>query len=57
MPYVEKVQAGGNTKVKYDITKIFEGESILDLNYLSMCFTESLRIEPPVATSGTFMFH
>ena len=29
----------------------------MDLSYLSMCFNESLRIEPPIAASSTFMFH
>ena len=29
-------------------------ESSMELNYFTMCFNESLRIEPPVSISGSF---
>lgn len=37
---------------KYEVSKIFNFDTIADLPYLSMCFNESLRIEPPVLLAG-----
>jgi cytochrome P450 len=43
--------ANGSSQI-YDVRKIFDYENVQDLKYFSMCFNESLRIEPPVVTSG-----
>ena len=42
-PYKDK-----NQNAQYNISEIFDFENCSYLSYFSMCFNESLRIEPPI---------
>lgn len=39
--------------MKDNILEGFDYDKVMDFDYLPMCYSESLRIEPPVAVSGT----
>lgn len=39
-------------KAKHDIVNALDYDTVIDFEYLQMCYSESLRIEPPVANSS-----
>ena len=47
----------GDQQLKFgEIIDITDGENTSELIYMQNCFSESLRIDTPVATTSTLMF-
>ena len=40
----------------YDVREVLSYENVQELSYFSLCFNESLRIEPPVVISSNLTF-